>query len=240
MSYYPGPEQSGSQNQPPNGPSGPWGQDPRGGYQQYPQQQGYQQPVGGPGFGGPGGNRPKSGMSTGAIVGIAAVAVVIVLALVGGVAGLLVYTSNKNADNNRANFLASSTTATTTTSDYYSTPNTTSTPTSTTDTTTTTPLISYYGAIAISTQTGSVGYVINARTQASADTAAVAKCNATDCRTVSRFMNGCGAVAQSPVNLYWGWGWAPTRQGAIDQAIRHVIGENPKLLTAQCTSNAAG
>ncbi|MFW0790636.1 DUF4189 domain-containing protein [Gordonia sp. CPCC 205333] len=222
-------------NQPQPGPQ--FGTNPYGAphYPTGPQYPGAPHYPSGPQFpGGPGGRPPRPGMSTGVIIAIAAVIVVVVLVIVGAIAVLL---TRGHDDDPTPLASGSSTSATTTTTDYSSY---SSTETTTTTTTTVAPPTTYFGAIAISRDTGSVGYSINNRSQGAADTAALGQCADNTCEVVSRFYNGCGAVAQSQANLYWGWGWASTRQEAINQAISHVQGAQPKLLTVQCTLNASG
>ncbi|MBT0565325.1 DUF4189 domain-containing protein [Williamsia sp. CHRR-6] len=100
------------------------------------------------------------------------------------------------------------------------------------------PPIDYFGAIAISRTTADVGYAINMRDQASANNAAMSQCGQSTCEIVASFRNACGAVAQSPVNLYWGWSSNGSKQVAINEAIGQVQGPDPKVITAQCTDNA--
>src|SRR6478609_11575098 len=64
-----------------------------------------------------------------------------------------------------------------------------------------------WGAIAISPDTGRVGYSKGLNSAIEAERAAVGLCNARDCRAVMNFTNACGAVAQSIQNTSWGWGW---------------------------------
>ena len=44
-------------------------------------------------------------------------------------------------------------------------------------------------------------------TRGNAENLTMASCEAIDCRVVLTFINACGAVAQSPLNLSWGWAW---------------------------------
>ncbi|WP_336793266.1 DUF4189 domain-containing protein [Gordonia malaquae] len=235
-----GPQYGG---QPPFGqPQQPYGAQfgqPQYGQQgQYGQGQYGQQPYGQfPGQYPPGG-QPPSG-SNKAIIWIALVGAVL---LVGGLVTWLIVRddSPKNVT------AASSSSGAPSSSGYpsysypsYSYPSYTYDPsTSYTPPTTSTSSYTYYGAIAMSTSTGDVGYSINNRTQAEADSAALSQCSASSCTTVLRFWNACGSIAQSQANLYWGWGWSTTRQGAIDEATSQVRGADPKVLTTQCTINA--
>ncbi|MDR2280349.1 MAG: DUF4189 domain-containing protein [Gordonia sp. (in: high G+C Gram-positive bacteria)] len=229
--------------QPPYGqPQQPYGAQfgqPQYGQPQYGQGQYGQQPYGQfPGQYPPGG-QPPSG-SNKAIIWIALVGAVL---LVGGLVTWLIVRDDSPKNVTAA---SSSSGAPNSSSGYpsysypsYPYPSYTYDPsTSYTPPTTTRSSYTYYGSIAVSRTTGDVGYSINNRTQAEAVSAAMTQCGASTCETVVRFWNACGAVAQSQANLYWGWGWAPTRQGAIDQATSHVQGAQPKLLTAQCTTNA--
>ncbi len=63
-----------------------------------------------------------------------------------------------------------------------------------------------WGAIAISPDTGRVGYSKGLNSAAEAEQAAVGLCRARDCRAVVNFTKACGAVAQAP-NTSWAWGW---------------------------------
>jgi hypothetical protein len=96
-----------------------------------------------------------------------------------------------------------------------------------------------FGAFAVSRTTADIGYSINTADQQSANSQAMTQCRASSCELVLSFSNACGAVAQSPVNLYWGWASAPSRQTAIDVAIKSVRGADPKLLVVQCTENSS-
>ncbi|MET4164514.1 MULTISPECIES: DUF4189 domain-containing protein [Gordonia] len=62
----------------------------------------------------------------------------------------------------------------------------------------------YYGALALSPSTGSVGRALDYGSYAAASAAATRVCPADDCRVVAQFVNGCGAIASSP--SYWGYG----------------------------------
>jgi len=64
-----------------------------------------------------------------------------------------------------------------------------------------------WGAIAISPDTGRVGYSQGLNSAIEAEQAAVGLCKARDCRAVVNFTNACGAVAQSIQNTSWAWGW---------------------------------
>ncbi|EGD54641.1 DUF4189 domain-containing protein [Gordonia neofelifaecis] len=222
---YGGPPQYG---QPPYGPpptQPPYGQQPYGQY--------------------PGGGQPPTGngSSNRHVPVIAAIAVLVLLG-----AGIAVWFGTRGDDSTPHNAAGTSSSA-------PESPGSTSTPYSTPPTSSPSPSYSpsypnvppavpttssttYYGSIAISRTTGDIGYSINNLTEESAVSAAMSKCGASTCETVLRFWNACGAVAQSQENLYWGWGWAATRQGAIDTAIGQVKGADPKLLTVQCTANA--
>jgi len=108
-------------------------------------------------------------------------------------------------------------------------------------TTTTTPAAStLYGAFAVSTATGDVGWAINSSTQSGAESLARSKCGASSCAGVLWFRNACGALAQSQNDSSWGWAWSTTRQEAITKAFGYVTGGNPKVIVAKCTSNVTG
>jgi Domain of unknown function (DUF4189) len=75
-----------------------------------------------------------------------------------------------------------------------------------------------WGAIAISPDTGRVGYSKGLNSAVQAVQAAVGLCKARDCRAVLNFTNACGAVAQS-VNASWAWGRDRTSTGAQNRAL---------------------
>jgi hypothetical protein len=62
-----------------------------------------------------------------------------------------------------------------------------------------------WGAIAVSPNTGKVGYSQGFNSALEAERAAIGLCNARDCRAVVNFTKGCGAVAQAP-NAAWASG----------------------------------
>lgn len=97
-----------------------------------------------------------------------------------------------------------------------------------------------YGAFAVSTATGDVGWAINSSTQSGAESLARSKCGASSCAGVLWFRNACGALAQSQNDSSWGWAWSTTRQEAITKAFGYVTGGNPKVIVAKCTSNVTG
>src|SRR5215475_10516644 len=61
-----------------------------------------------------------------------------------------------------------------------------------------------WGAIAISPDTGRVGYSQGLNSAIEAERAAVGLCKARDCRAGVNFTNACGAGAQSIQNTSWG------------------------------------
>jgi Domain of unknown function (DUF4189) len=91
-----------------------------------------------------------------------------------------------------------------------------------------------WAAIAISVQTGNVGYSWNHPSATSAADAAVDKCNARGCQTVVRVSNGCAAVAQAP-NRAWGWAYAASRAAAEQAAVRGTPGKGARVLGWVCT-----
>ncbi len=201
------------------------------------------QPVGSPppgappyGYPGPGPYPPPPNNSSKAGIWIAVIAVVV---LVGGLVTFFIV----RGDDSPSTVAASSSTSTASSTETYPSsgaPSYSTQPSYTYEppATSTTSSVTYYGSIAVSRTTGNVGYATNSLTESAAVDAALSQCGQSSCETVVRFWNACGAVAQSQANLYWGWGYAGTRQGAIDQAVSHVQGAQPKLLTAQCTLNA--
>ena len=75
-----------------------------------------------------------------------------------------------------------------------------------------------WGAIAISPDTGRVGYSKGLNSAADAQQAAIGLCNKRDCRAVLNFTNACGAVAQSR-DTSWGWGQDHSSAGAAKRAL---------------------
>src|SRR6476659_8351627 len=75
-----------------------------------------------------------------------------------------------------------------------------------------------WGAIAISPDTGRVGYSKGLNSAADAQRAAIGLCNKRDCRAVLNFSNACGAVAQSR-DSSWGWGQDHSSAGAAKRAL---------------------
>jgi hypothetical protein len=75
-----------------------------------------------------------------------------------------------------------------------------------------------WGAIAISPDTGRVGYVKGLNSAAEAELAAVGLCNARDCRAVMNFTNTCGAVAQAS-DTSWAGGRDHSSTGAQNRAL---------------------
>jgi serine/threonine-protein kinase len=84
--------------------------------------------------------------------------------------------------------------------------------------TTATAHAQYYGAIAISTTTSSLGWAYNMPSRAAAETVAISKCGVDDCRVGTWFRNACGAVAIGDGGG-WGASWGNTKNGAIERAI---------------------
>ena len=75
-----------------------------------------------------------------------------------------------------------------------------------------------WGAIAISPETGRVGYSKGLNTAIAANQAAVGLCKARDCRAIVNFTNACGAVAQAS-NTSWAWGRDRSSAGAQNRAL---------------------
>lgn len=75
-----------------------------------------------------------------------------------------------------------------------------------------------WGAIAVSAETGRVGYSKGLNSAIEAERAAVGLCRASDCRPVMNFTNACGAVAQAS-NTSWGGGRDRTSTGAQNSAL---------------------
>ncbi|GAC49632.1 DUF4189 domain-containing protein [Gordonia aichiensis] len=214
---YPGP-----------GPSGPWppqGPPPQGPYPYGP--------------GGPGPQPPRRG--NGALIAVlAAVGVLGILAVV-AVIGVVIWASNRADDASNLTSATGATTATTTDDysasttpgDYDSTP----TPGLPPPAATTTPSVDYYGAIAVSTQTGNVGYAVNALSRADAESKALSQCGVSSCQAATWWRNACGAIVHSQSDMSWGWAWATSEQAATDAATSRLTGGSPKVIFSRCTSN---
>ncbi|MEU7767399.1 DUF4189 domain-containing protein [Nocardia sp. NPDC049190] len=95
---------------------------------------------------------------------------------------------------------------------------------------------SNYGAIALSTSTGSIGYSYDYPDSAAAQRRAVSSCGASDCSSVVWFANGCGAVAYSADTGTWSWGYAASRRAAQSRALSHNDSD-AYIVHWNCTSN---
>lgn len=93
-----------------------------------------------------------------------------------------------------------------------------------------------YGAIALSTSTGLIGYSYDYPNSAAAEQRAVNSCGAADCQSVVWFRNGCGAVAYSSDTGTWSWGYASSRRSAQGQALAHNDSD-AYIVHWNCTSN---
>lgn len=93
----------------------------------------------------------------------------------------------------------------------------------------------YWGAIAISRQTGNTGYSYNYSSAAAAQAQAVSECGVADCQTVVWFVNGCGAVAQA-TDLSWGWGWGSSLSVAEAYALAGTSGYGARIVRWTCTT----
>ncbi|MGQ4597618.1 DUF4189 domain-containing protein [Nocardia sp. R6R-6] len=93
-----------------------------------------------------------------------------------------------------------------------------------------------YGAIALSTSTGLIGYSYDYPDSASARRRAVSSCGVGDCSTVVWFRNGCGAVAYSSGTGTWSWGYASSRRSAQGQALLRNDSD-AYIVHWNCTSN---
>jgi Domain of unknown function (DUF4189) len=91
-----------------------------------------------------------------------------------------------------------------------------------------------WAAIAISAETGNIGYAYEQPSAAAASNAAVNECDASDCQAVVRVTNGCVAVAQAP-NLAWGWAYAASLDEAERAAVRATPGRGAQVLAYACT-----
>lgn len=75
-----------------------------------------------------------------------------------------------------------------------------------------------WGAIAVSAETGRVGYSKGLNSAIEAERAAVGLCRARDCQAVMNFTNACGAVAQA-ADTSWGMGRDRSSAGAQNRAL---------------------
>jgi hypothetical protein len=91
-----------------------------------------------------------------------------------------------------------------------------------------------WAAIAISVETGNIGYSLQQPSATAAADAAEDRCDAHDCQSVVRVTNGCAAVAQAP-NLAWGWAYAASLDEAKKAAVRATPGEDAKALAYACS-----
>ena len=92
-------------------------------------------------------------------------------------------------------------------------------------------LANYFGAIAFSQDTGSVGYSYDYGNQAGAEGRAMQECRDRGCMVVVWFENACGALAIGDGNGY-GTGWAGTRADAEQIALSNCV-----QYTTNCSNN---
>ena len=93
----------------------------------------------------------------------------------------------------------------------------------------------YWVSIAVSQRTGNVGYAYDHATRDAANSAAVRKCGASDCRVAVYVTNGCVAIAQAR-NGAWGTAWSGSRAGAEQIAIDHTAGSGARVIGWACTT----
>lgn len=93
-----------------------------------------------------------------------------------------------------------------------------------------------WAAIAISVETGNIGYAYDHASPSSAANAAENECGASDCEEVVRVTNGCAAVAQAP-NLAWGWAYAASLSEAQRAAVNATPGSGAQVLAYACTGS---
>jgi len=92
-------------------------------------------------------------------------------------------------------------------------------------------LADYFGAIAFSQDSGSVGYSYDYGSQYGAQQRALAECGNQSCTVVVTFWNACGALAIGNGNGY-GVGWAGSRQDAEQIALTNCF-----QYTDNCANN---
>ena len=95
---------------------------------------------------------------------------------------------------------------------------------------------SYYGAIAISFDTGYIGYTYDYPNSAEARSRSVTACGVGDCESVVWFANGCGAVAYARGG-YWSWAYGPSRSSAQSGALQRNRGAGAYIVHWNCTTN---
>lgn len=91
-----------------------------------------------------------------------------------------------------------------------------------------------WAAIAISVETGNIGYAYEQPSGSAAASAAVDGCAASDCQEAVRVTNGCAAVAQAR-NLAWGWAYAASLDEAEREAVRSTPGKGARVLAYACS-----
>jgi hypothetical protein len=91
-----------------------------------------------------------------------------------------------------------------------------------------------WAAIAVSVETGNIGYSYEQPSGAAAANAAENECGASDCRSIVRVSNGCAAVAQAR-NLAWGWAYAASLEEAKRTVVRSTPGRGARVLAYACT-----
>ncbi|MFE1259944.1 DUF4189 domain-containing protein [Streptomyces albogriseolus] len=95
------------------------------------------------------------------------------------------------------------------------------------------PRPDYYGAIAVN-QDGGHGRAWDHPSRAAAEAAALRSCNRTDCRVLTVFVNGCGAVAYNPATNYYHGGDGASEGEATRDAIARAGGGH--WITWVCTT----
>lgn len=93
-----------------------------------------------------------------------------------------------------------------------------------------------YGAIALSSSTGLIGYSYDYTELAGAKARALRGCGAADCELVVWFANGCGAVAYSGRTRTYSWAFATSRGRAQSQALSDNYSD-AYIAHWNCTSN---
>ncbi len=91
-----------------------------------------------------------------------------------------------------------------------------------------------WAAIAISVQTGNIGYSYEQPSAGAAASAAVDECDARGCQAAVQVTNGCAAVAQAR-NRAWGWAYAASLEEAKQAAVRATQGRGARVLAYTCT-----
>lgn len=96
--------------------------------------------------------------------------------------------------------------------------------------------LNYWGAIAVSLQSGSTGASRDYSSEVAADARALSECGAADCQVLVRFGNACGAVARA-TDGSWSSGWGSSLSIAESYALARATGSGARIVTWACTTS---